>query len=168
MIREATKQDLLVVLDITNEAILNSTAIYEEEPWKETKVQNWYKQKINAGYPVFVYEELGQVMGFSTYCEFRARMGYRFTVEHTVYVHKGHRGKEIGAKLMEHLIGFAERKGFKQMIGVVDAANQKSIDFHLKLGFEKNGYLKKVGFKSGKWLDVVILQRPLIKINDKR
>ncbi len=161
MIRNAKDGDIPAILEITNEAILNSTAIYEEEPWKLARVQEWYQNKLNEGFPIFVWEESGEVLGFSTYGKFRGRMGYRFTVEHSVYVHKDHRGKEIGVKLMEHLIGSAVQKGYKQMIGVVDEANLKSVDFHLKLGFEKNGHLKKVGFKNGEWLDIVLLQKEL-------
>lgn len=162
MIRKAEISDLDLILEITNDAILNTNAIYEEDPWDTQKVEDWYSARINAEFPVFVIETNNQeVVGFASYSKFRGRMGYRYTVEHSVYVHKNHRGEGYGQELLEFIIKDAEERGFQQMIGVVDATNEKSINFHIYNGFKEAGKLENVGVKFGRKLSICLLQRTL-------
>ena len=161
MIRLAEISDLPFILKITNHTILNSHAIYEEVIWDEKKAKDWYDSKIRNGFPVFVYELEGKILGFSAYSNFRSRMGYRFTVEHSVYVLYSENGKGVGSELLIHLMEHAKKEGFKQMIGVIDAANYRSIEFHKKHGFIEAGVLKKIGNRFGEWLSVAFLQKEL-------
>ena len=101
------------------------------------------------------------VLGFSTFGDFRAWPGYRYTVEHTVHVRADRRGQGVGRRLVEALFPRAAALGKHMMIAGVDAANDASIRFHERLGFVRAAHLREVGYKFGRWLDLVLLQRPL-------
>ncbi|SEQ93165.1 phosphinothricin acetyltransferase [Piscibacillus halophilus] len=157
-------------MDIYNEAILNTTAVYDYEIYTYKNRLNWFREKEGAGYPIMVYEDHGKVIGFATYGPFRPRPAYQYTVEHSVYVTEKSGGKGVGSKLLETIIELAQLEKYKMMVGVIDAANTGSIKLHEKLGFEYAGTIKNAGYKFGKWLDLAFYQLELPgpkKVSDK-
>lgn len=158
-ITECQTSDLDGILEIFNEAVLNSTAIYLDDPLDRSWIENWHKQKLAHGFPVLcIRDRNGCVMGFSSYGTFREKIGYRYTVEHSVYVNKDFRGRGLGNILLEAIIEHARQKGFHTMIGVIDADNEISIRLHEKYGFVLTGILKESGFKFNRWLNVAFMQ----------
>lgn len=157
-IRKATEKDILGILEIVNHSILHSTAIYDYEARSIEEQQAWFLEKQSLGFPVIVAEIDGQVGGFGTYGSFRVKVAYQYTVEHSVYVSENYIGKGIGKLLLKQLIEFAKLEGYHTMIGCIDADNEGSIAFHKKFGFKTSGTLSEVGFKFGRWLDLVLMQ----------
>ncbi|QEL57094.1 GNAT family N-acetyltransferase [Chromobacterium paludis] len=159
-IREANLEDLAAILDIYNEVIATTTAVYNDDPLTPGEFAVWFQDRTAAGYPVLLAEEDdGRVLGFSSFGDFRTRPGYRFTVEHSVHLTADARSKGIGTALVQALFPRAKAMGKHTMLGAVDADNEASIRFHEKLGFVQVGRLPQVGFKFGRWLDLVYLQR---------
>lgn len=113
MIRQARIHDVEAIQTIYNEAILKTTAVYDYEPYTYENRKEWYLEKIEAGYPVLVYEENNQVIGFATYGPFRPRPAYQYTVEHSVYVSKKSSGKGTGSALLRKIIELAEANEYK-------------------------------------------------------
>lgn len=147
------------ILDIFNEAIINSTALYDYEPRAPESMVAWFKAKETGRFPVIgAVAEDGQLIGFASYGNFRAWPAYKYSVEHSVYVHEGHRGKGIGLALMQRLIAAATEQQYHVMIGGIDIANTGSIALHDKLGFVHAGTIKEAGFKFGRWLDLAFYQ----------
>lgn len=161
MIREMTVKDIPTVLEIFNDIILTSTAVYLYEPQTLEYREQWFLTKKQNNEPMFVYEENGNVAGFATYGSFRPYPAFKYTVEHSVYVHKEYYQKGIGTKLMKHLIGEAERRGIKTMVACIDGENKGSIISHEKLGFYYAGTIKNAGYKFGRWLDLIFYQLDL-------
>lgn len=161
MIRHATLQDAAHILEIYNDVILTSTAVYKYEPETLQERQQWLMTKEQQGYPVFVYEEHGKVIGFATYGPFRPFPAFKYTIENSVYVHKDHHQKGIGSQLMKVLIATANHEGYATMIAGIDATNNGSIQAHEKLGFTYAGTIKKSGYKFGRWLDLAFYQLAL-------
>ena len=157
-IRPARASDLEAILAIHNQVVTTSTAIYEDLPSTLEQRQQWYDARIAQGYPVLVAVDGQQAIGYATFGEWRSRWGYRFTVEHTVHVDQDWRGHGIGRALLEALVPLARQMGKHTMIGAVDAENQASIRFHERLGFESTGRCRQVGYKFGRWLDLVFMQ----------
>jgi phosphinothricin acetyltransferase len=157
IIRPATTSDLPSILEIVNHAILNTTAIYDYNPRSLEEQTVIFENKNAKNFPTFVAEQNNEIVGFGTYDTFRTKVGYRFTVEHSVYVKEGFAGKGIGQLLMEELISTAKKENYHIMIGVIDASNENSIRFHEKFGFESMGILKEVGFKFNRWLDANLM-----------
>ena len=154
IISNATERDLQPMLDIYNEAILNTTAVYQEETHTLDMRKKWFDDKHRAGLPVFAAYINDEFVGFSSYGPFRNWPGYRFTVEHSVYVAAGFRGRGIGKKLVEALIEHARKQDIHVIIAGIDAAGEASIGLHLSLGFREVAFFKEVGFKFGRWLDL--------------
>ena len=142
-----------------NEVIATSTAVYSYAPVTLEDRTQWWRGRVAAGYPVLVAADESGVTGFSTFGDFRTWPGYRFTVEHTVHVRTDRRGQGIGKELVQALFPRAAALGKHIMIAGVDAANESSIRFHERLGFERAGLLREVGHKFDRWLDLVFLQR---------
>ena len=142
------------MLDIYNEAILNTTAVYQEETHTLAMRRKWFEEKQRAGLPVFVAYINDEFAGFSSYGPFRNWPGYRFTVEHSVYVAAAFRGRGIGRELVKALIDHARLQKLHVIIAGIDAAGEASIGLHLSLGFKEVAYFKEVGFKFGRWLDL--------------
>ncbi|MEO4055490.1 N-acetyltransferase family protein [Solibacillus sp. CAU 1738] len=161
MIREAIKEDIVSILEIFNENILTSTAIYMYEPQTLDYKLAWFEAKMAAGEPLFVYEEDGIVAGYATYGPFRTYPAYLYTIEHSVYVHKDHHRKGIGTKLMHALIDAANANRIKTMVACIDAENQGSIISHEKLGFVYSGTIRNAGYKFDRWLDLALYQLDL-------
>jgi phosphinothricin acetyltransferase len=157
IIRPATTSDLTSILEIVNHAILNTTAIYDYDPRSLEEQTVIFENKNAKNFPTFVAEQNNEIVGFGTYDTFRTKVGYRFTVEHSVYVKEGFAGKGIGQLLMEELISTAKKENYHIMIGVIDASNENSIRFHEKFGFESMGILKEMGFKFNRWLDANLM-----------
>lgn len=147
------------VLDILNEAIVNSTAVYDYKPRATESMVAWFHAKQAGRYPVIgAIAEDGRLLGFASYGSFRAWPAYKYSVEHSVYVHKDHRGKGIGLALMRELIEAAQKQQYHVMIGGIDLANRGSIALHEKLGFFHAGTVQHAGFKFGRWLDLAFYQ----------
>jgi phosphinothricin acetyltransferase len=161
LFRAATPDDLPAITAIYNQVIAGSTAVYSDDPVTVEDRAAWLASRLAQGYPVLVAELDGAVGGFSTFGDFRAWPGYRFTVEHSVHVREDLRGRGLGAPLVQALFPLATGLGKHMMVAGVDADNAGSIRFHERLGFERVGCFREVGFKFGRWLDLVFLQRRL-------
>ena len=161
-IRPATAADLPAVLAIYNEVIENSTAVYALAPTSLAERQAWFDARQAAGFPVLVACRGDAVAGFASFGEFRGTWpGYRYSVEHSVHVHRDQRGQGIGPALVQALMPLALAMGKHVMIGGIDAANPGSLRMHERLGFERVAHFREVGHKFGRWLDLVFMQRLL-------
>ena len=149
----------LAILDIFNEAILNSTALYDYKPRAPESMGPWFEAKTKGNFPVIGIEDPdGTLLAFGSYGSFRAWPAYKYTVEHSVYVHKDHRGRGLGLQVMRSLIAAARQNDVHAMMGGIDASNAGSIALHERLGFKHVGTLPQVGFKFGRWLDLAFYQ----------
>jgi len=150
------------ILDIYNDAIANTTAVYEYQLFQPEKIRTWFADKRTGKYPVIgAADEAGNLLGFASYGVFRARPAYKYSVEHSVYVHKGHRGKGVGRELLKRIIAAAQAQDYHVMIGGIDAENLASIELHKQFGFVHAGTITQAGFKFGRWLDLVFYQLTL-------
>ena len=157
-VRGYQKSDAVAILDIINYNILNATALYDYNIRTLAQQEAILDSKIQAGFPVIVAENNGEVVGFGMYSEFRFREAYKYTVEHSVYVQQDNQGLGIGKLLLSELIQLAKQQGLHTMIGVIDSENQTSIDFHHQFGFKTVGIINESGFKFNRWLDSVFVQ----------
>jgi len=157
-ILHATAQHLPAILDIMNFNILNSTAIYDYDAKTTAEIKQWFADKQAANWPVIVAEQDGKVVGYGSYGTFRFKEGFKYTVEHSVYVADGNTGKGIGNLLLTELIDLAKEQGLHCMVGCIDADNAGSIAFHKKFGFIDGGILKQSGYKFNRWLDLKFMQ----------
>jgi L-amino acid N-acyltransferase YncA len=158
IIRKAELEDVPQILEIVNYAILNTTSNYLYEAQTLENQLKWFQEKQSSKFPLIVAVYNNTAVGFGTYGTFREKIGYQFTVEHSVYVAPEFIGKGIGKQLLLSLIALAKEEGYHAMVGGVDAANTDSIEFHKKFGFVETGILREVGFKFGKWLDLQFMQ----------
>jgi L-amino acid N-acyltransferase len=162
MIRPATTSDVPGISAIYNEVIANSTAVYRETLASLDDRLNWLQDRSAKNFPVLIAEDERGVAGVASFGDFRAWPCYQFTVEHSVHVRSDVRGTGIGGSLMKTIIPLAAELGKHVMIAGVDADNKNSIRFHEKLGFKKVAHFEEVGFKFGRWLDLVFLQRAIV------
>ena len=147
------------ILDILNDAIVNSTAIYDYTPRAPETMVGWFDAKSKRDFPVIgAVDDSGELLGFATYGTFRTWPAYKYSVEHSVYVHKDHRGRGIGSTLMRRLIEIAKQQQYHVMLGGIDADNRGSIVLHERLGFVHAGTIRQAGFKFGRWLDLAFYQ----------
>jgi L-amino acid N-acyltransferase len=147
------------ILAILNDAIVNSTALYDYQPRTAANMVQWFDAKEQKDFPVIgVEDESGALMGFASYGTFRAWPAYKYSVEHSVYVEAAHRGKGLGRVLLEALIAEAQRQDYHTLVGGIDAANRVSIRLHESLGFTACGVIRESGFKFGRWLDLAFYQ----------
>lgn len=158
IIRSAEPKDLSAILEIYNHSVLNTTASYDYEPSDMNHRVAWYEMHQQQDLPVFVAENQSGVIGWSSLSKYRDRIGYRFTVEDSVYIAEPHRGKGVGKALLAPLIQAARDRNLRAIIGAIDADNKASIRLHAAFGFEKVGHFRKVGFKFERWLDVVYME----------
>ncbi len=158
-IRDANTGDIASIVAIYNDAVLNTTAIWNDNIVDAANRAAWLTERQRAGYPVLVAVDDGQrVLGYASFGDWRAFDGYRHTVEHSVYVDKDCRRAGAGKALMIALIGRARFLGKHVMVAGIEAGNVASIQLHKDLGFEQAGLLKEVGTKFGRWLDLAFLQ----------
>lgn len=147
------------ILDIFNEAIANSTALYDYTPRAPESMEPWFEAKKRGNFPVIgIEDDQGGLLAFGSYGTFRAWPAYKYTVEHSVYVHNDHRGRKLGLLVMQALIASAREHQVHAMIGGIDATNAASIALHERLGFKHVGTLLQVGFKFGRWLDLAFYE----------
>lgn len=155
------------ILDILNEAILNSTALYDYRARSPESMEAWFATKRAAGHPVIgAVDDAGTLLGFASYGRFREREAYKYSVEHSLYVHVDHRGKGVGAALMPALIAAARERGVHVLVGGIDVANAASIALHERFGFVHTGTIRESAFKFGHWLDLGFWQLVLDTPND--
>ena len=157
-IRTATEDDLPRLLEIYNDIIKNTTAVYDYEPHTIEMRKQWWETKQSQGFPVFVAEEEGHISGFSSIGPFRAWAAYKFSVENSVYVASDARGKGIGKLLIPPLLDASKKLGMHTVIAGIDATNEASIKLHKRFGFEEVAHFKQVGWKFERWLDLKFLQ----------
>ncbi|HEV2482438.1 MAG TPA: GNAT family N-acetyltransferase [Puia sp.] len=192
-IRHARESDIPGILEIYNDAILNTTALYTYEPFTLEMMQQWFAEKTAKDLPVFVAEGLtaapapaagkassgapapaaskatsaspapaasaaSTVAGFASYGPFRPWPAYKYSVEHSIYVHKDQRGKGIAKKLLRTLIDHASAAGLHTIVAGIDSRNDVSINLHRQFGFKETGQIAQVGYKFGRWLDLVFMQ----------
>ena len=147
------------ILEILNEAIVNSTALYDYVPRPPQAMETWFAAKRAGGFPVVgAVDASGKLLGFASWGTFRAFPAYKYTVEHSVYVHHECRGRKLGERLLRELIRRAKEKQVHVLVGCIDAANGASIGLHTRLGFMHAGTVKEAGFKFGRWLDAAFYQ----------
>lgn len=158
MIRPMMLEDLQSVMEIYNDAILHTTALYRTHPETLEERENWFHEHKKNNEPMFVYEEDGEVVGFASFNRFYPNEGYKYSMEHSVYVSPKHQRKGIGKKLLQTLIEEAKKREVRTLIAVIDSENIASIKLHEQFGFQFAGRLKNVGYKFGKWLDIVYYQ----------
>jgi len=162
LIRAAQPQDLAVITAIYDHAVRHGTASFELEPPDETEMTRRYETLRRGGYPYLVAEIDGELLGYAYAGPYRARPAYHWSVEDSIYIAPRSHRRGIGRALIERLIAEAEAAGFRQMIAVIgDSANAGSIELHRAAGFRMVGTFDNVGFKFGRWLDSVLMQRPL-------
>ena len=161
IVRPATEADLPTIVAIYNDAVLNTTAIWNDATVDVDNREAWFDGRQKLGYPVLVAEEEGTIVGYGSFGDFRAFDGYRFSVEHSVYVAEGVRRRGIASALLVALIEKAKELGKHVMIGGIASDNAASLALHAKLGFTETGRLPEVGFKFGRWLDLVFMQKTL-------
>ena len=162
-VRPAGRHDLPGILDIYNHAVARSTATADYEPHTLEMRQAWFAERTEKGFPIFVavhseQEQPEQIVGWSAYGPYHARIGYRFTVENSVYVHADWRGQGVGKQLLPPLIEHATGHGFHSILASIDGSNEASIRLHAAFGFEQVARLKEVVYKFDQWLDVVYMQ----------
>ncbi|MBK1878319.1 GNAT family N-acetyltransferase [Pelagicoccus mobilis] len=156
------EQQGAAILEIFNDAIAHTTALYDYQERTLDDMRSWFAAKHEGNLPVVGLESSDKkLMGFATYGRFRPQAAYLHTVEHSVYVHSDYRGNGLGRTLLVELIQRAKEQGHHQMLGLIDAQNEASIHLHQSIGFQHAGTLKEVGYKFERWLDVEIYQLPL-------
>ena len=147
------------ILFIFNDAILHSTALYDYEPRTPKMIDDWFATKQKGNYPVIgLINDNNQLLGFGTYGIFRERPAYKYTVEHSLYIHPEHRGKGYGKVLLQEIINAAISQDYHCLVAVIDAENDISKKLHIQFGFKACGNLKEVGFKFGRWLNLDFFQ----------
>ncbi|MFJ4221537.1 GNAT family N-acetyltransferase [Curtobacterium luteum] len=161
VVRDCEPRDLDVVHALHVDAVLHSTAIWQDEPHPRGYFDAWLADRQAAGLPVLVAEVDGAVAGYVTYSAFRPHDGYRHTVEHSVYVVPAFRGRGIARTLMAALVDHARAAGVHVMMAGICSSNTGSIALHERLGFVTVGVLPEVGRKFDRWLDLTLMRLPL-------
>lgn len=162
VIRPATPADISAITAIYSHAVTYGTASFEVEPPDEQEMMDRFRTLIEGGFPYLVAESGGAVCGYAYAGPYRTRIAYRYTLENSVYVATDCHQRGIGRTLMDELVSQAGVLGFRQMIAVIgDSGQVASIALHRAAGFEMVGTFAAVGFKFGRWLDTVLMQRPL-------
>ena len=160
--RPATPDDIDAIQAIYAHHVLKGLASFEEEPPSVAELRRRYDEVTGRGLPYLVADFGGRVAGYAYCTLYRTRSAYRYALEDSVYVRPDAQGRGIGKTLLGELIRRCEALGYRQIIAVIgDSANAASIGLHQSEGFLRAGTLRSVGFKLGRWVDSVIMQRPL-------
>jgi L-amino acid N-acyltransferase YncA len=161
-IRPSADADLPAITAIYAEAVLNGTGTFEIEPPDDADMARRRSDVLAKGLPWLVAQRGDEVLGYAYANHFRPRHAYRFCLEDSIYLRATARGQGAGRLLLAELVARCEEAGARQMLAVIgDSANARSIAVHLALGFQHGGVLKAAGWKFGRWLDVVLMQRAL-------
>jgi L-amino acid N-acyltransferase YncA len=162
LIRDSLSGDVPAIAGIYRHAVMHGTASFEIDPPDVAEIGRRRDAVLAAGFPYLVAEAAGRVVGYCSAGPYRPRPGYRFTVENSVYVAPDCPGQGIGSALLPRLIERCEAMGFRLMVAVIgDSANHASIRLHERCGFRHAGLLPAIGWKHGRWLDSVMMVRPL-------
>jgi L-amino acid N-acyltransferase len=160
-IRPAGSDDLEAMLAIYNDAILNTTAVYDYQPRTADAERKWFETKQAQGLPVFVAVDNATIIGFGSFGPFRPWPAYQYTVENSLYVDSAFRRKGAGTALLASLVTAAQTGGYHAMVAGIDATNEASLALHRKAGFERVAHFREVGWKFERWLDLVFMERRL-------
>ncbi len=162
LVRTAALQDLPAIQSIYAHHVLKGMASFEEEAPPLGEMRRRFEEVSRHGLPYLVAEEKAEVLGYGYCTLYRSRSAYRFTLEDSIYVKYGMQGKGIGKAVLGALITHCETLNYRQIIAVIgDSANAASIAVHASLGFVRAGNLRSTGYKLGRWVDTVLMQRPL-------
>ena len=163
-VRPATPSDIPAITHIYEHAVRHGTASFEYDPPDETEMARRQRALIDAGYPYLVAEIGGAVTGYAYAGPYRTRPAYRYTVENSIYIAPDAQRRGIGRALIDRLIAECEQRNYRLMIAVIgDSAQAPSIELHRAAGFKLVGTFEAVGYKFDRWLDSVLMQRPLGK-----
>ncbi|MCP3667267.1 MAG: N-acetyltransferase [Gammaproteobacteria bacterium] len=156
------KRHATAILDIINHAIIHTTAIYDYKLRSFSSMTEWFESKREGAFPIIgVEDKSGTLVGFASYGTFRAWPAFKYSAEHSIYIHPDHRGKGLGSTLIEALIEKARTQNYHLLIGGIDTDNKESIKLHIKHGFKHAGTIMEAGFKFGRWLDLAFYQLTL-------
>lgn len=162
LIRPVQPADITTIHTIYSHNVAHGTASWELTPPDESEMRRRIQGVLDQGYPYFVGEIDGRVVGYSYASSYRPRPGYRFTVEDSIYVDEAYQRRGIARRLLSTVIESCGERGFRQMIAVIgDSENLSSIELHRALGFTQVALLPAIGFKFGRWLDSVMMQKTL-------
>lgn len=156
-IRTAKLKDQPSILEIYNEAVLNTTATFDTSPRTIEKQIEWFNNH-KQNHPIFIAEENNTIVGWASLSPYSDRCAYDTTVEVSVYIHHNHRGKKIGSQLLEVVTLSGKELNNHTVISRIASENKSSIHIHEKIGYRLVGEMKEVGFKFGRLLDVTIMQ----------
>jgi phosphinothricin acetyltransferase len=158
VIRPAEEKDLPEILEIYNHSILHTTSVYQYKPQTLEMRKKWFEEKRTVNHPVFVAETDNRVVGFISYGAFRAWPAYKYSVEHSVHIHIDYKRRGIAKMLLAKIIETAKQNDIHAIIAGIDASNIASIKLHEQFNFVEVAYLKEVGYKFNKWLDLIFLE----------
>lgn len=161
IVRPAVEADLAAILAIYNHAVTHTTAIWNEAEVDLDNRRQWAKARAGQGYPILVAEDAGSAVGYGSFGDFRAFDGYRFTVEHSLYVAEPARRRGVASALLTALVERATELGKHVMVAGIAGDNEASIRLHARHGFIETARMPEVGTKFGRWLDLVLMQRKL-------
>jgi len=150
-----------IILEIFNEVIEHSSALYETELRTLQTLETWFKEKEALNTPILGIEENGHLLGFASYGSFRPQPAMHLTAEHSLYIHKNSRGKKVGQQLLTALLEHLGEKGYQNTIAAIDSENKGCIILHEKFGFTCNGKIKQAAKKFNRWLDLELYQLKL-------
>ena len=161
VIRPAEQRDVARILEIINYEITHSNSTHFHEKRTYSEQLSWFQEKQVEGFPVLVAEHEGEMVGYGTYRLFSAWDLYQHSIEHTIYLAKDSRGMGIGKLILQNLMNHAQEDDHHVMIAGIDPSNERAIRLHEQFGFELVGKFKEVGYKQGKWMDLVFMQKVL-------
>lgn len=162
-LRDATERDIPYMLEIYNHYVANSTVTFDEEPQTLTEMRAKFRTLRERGYPWLVaVSPSGQILGYALLAPWKPKAAYRFTVENSIYLGPASTGKGLGTALMAELLDRGRAAGLKEVVAVIaDRGAEASIRLHESFGFKDIGHMGKVGFKFGRWLGTVLMQKSL-------
>ena len=159
-IRKAELKDLDAILEIYNDAVLNTTATFDIAPRSKEEQVEWFSEHDNK-FAVIVYEHEDKIIGWASLSKWNERPAYRNTAENSVYVKKDSRGRGIGRELLSAIVNLARENGFHTTIARIAEGNKTSVKMHSEIGFEIIGIMKEAGWKFERWIDVTLMQKML-------